>query len=238
MKCCMAMNYFDKIRKELPVVTVLVVIFYFFSYFFQVGYSVFWGFPSEYIEINLDVMLSTSAAFLMVLLVASYLIEALVRGSKLSFLAAVAYCCLFSLFLIFLICGMKSTLDLFKGVVYFEHFFIFAFVACSFYAASGIRKFLTQSFTHSQIASTVLTVISLCGWALLSGMLYSLMPWRGYISNDGMILVAKYSDSSIFGQCFGKTKSYKVIPANEDVKLTKISATDMKVYKRCFIDNF
>ncbi|WP_148399341.1 hypothetical protein [Enterobacter mori] len=92
-------NYFDKIRKEIPLVTMLVVVCYFFSYFFQVGLSFFWGYPVEYIEINLDVMLATSAAFLMIALITSHLLEGLINGGKLSFKKSLLFCCFFPLLL-------------------------------------------------------------------------------------------------------------------------------------------
>jgi len=231
------MKYFEKIRNEIPVVTILVVTFYFFTYFFQLGYSVFWGFPSDYIEINLDVMLSTSAAFIMVLLIASHLLEGLISGQKTSFLTASLYCCLFFFIISLMICGAKTTFDIFRGVYYLEHFIIFSFVACGFYASSGIRRCFAQSFTPSKITTVILTLISLCGVALLSGMLYCLMPWRGYTTSDNMVLVAKYSDKSILGRCEGKIKTFKIIPANSDVTMTKRGSNKMKELKRCFIDN-
>jgi len=230
-------SYFDKARKEIPLVTMLVVVFYFFSYFFQVGLSFFWGYPSEYIEINLDVMLATSAAFLMVALIASHLLEGLINGGKLPFFTSVIFCCFFSLVISVLMFGYKSTFDLFRGIGSFEHLFVFAFVACSFYAANGVRNILAQPFSFSGMPTTILTVISLCGCATLSGVMYSMMPWRGYLNVDGVILVAKYSDTIILGQCKGGVKRYLVASSNSDVKYTKLSSKEMKELKRCFIDN-
>ncbi|EKK3979655.1 hypothetical protein SMY71_000308 [Cronobacter sakazakii] len=230
-------NHFDKIFKEIPSVTMLLVVFYFFSYFFQVGLAFFWGYPSEYIEINLDVMLSTSAAFLMVALIASHLLDGLINGGRLPFITSIVLCCFFSLVISVLIFGYKSTFDMFRGIISYEHLFVFAFVACSFYAANGVRDFFSKPFSTTRISTTILTVISLCGCATLSGVMYSMMPWKGYLNGDGMVLVAKYSDALVFGQCHDKVKHYKIVSSNSDIKLKESSSKEMKKLKRCFIDN-
>ncbi|ELY4609825.1 hypothetical protein SMZ84_004206, partial [Cronobacter turicensis] len=210
---------------------------YFFSYFFQVGLAFFWGYPLEYIEINLDVMLSTSAAFLMVSLIASHLLDGLINGGKLPFITSVVLCCFFSLVIGVLIFGYKSTFDFFRGIISYEHFFVFAFVACSFYAANGVRNFFSKPFSPSGIPTVILTIISLCGCATLSGVMYSMMPWKGYLNSDGMVLVAKYSDALVFGQCHDKVKQYKIVSSNSDIKLKQFSSKEMKELKRCFIDS-
>jgi len=230
-------NYFDKIRKEIPLVTMLVVVCYFFSYFFQVGLSFFLGYPVEYIEINLDVMLATSAAFLMIALITSHLLEGLINGGKLSFKKSLLFCCLFSIIISSLLLGYKSTFDLFRGIFEYEHFFVFSFVASSFYAANRLRKFLEQPFNLSELPMTIMTLISLCGCATLSGVMFSMMPWKTYLNDEGLILVARYSDTLVMGQCKANIKTYKFISSNSDVKLTSTSSKEIKDLKRCFIDN-
>ncbi|EKM6370841.1 hypothetical protein PU715_004045, partial [Cronobacter sakazakii] len=183
------------------------------------------------------VMLSTSAAFLMVALIASHLLDGLINGGRLPFITSIVLCCFFSLVISVLIFGYKSTFDMFRGIISYEHLFVFAFVACSFYAANGVRDFFSKPFSTTRISTTILTVISLCGCATLSGVMYSMMPWKGYLNGDGMVLVAKYSDALVFGQCHDKVKHYKIVSSNSDIKLKESSSKEMKKLKRCFIDN-
>lgn len=84
---------------------------------------------------------------------------------------------------------------------------------------------------------TIMTLISLCGCATLSGVMFSMMPWKGYLNDEGLILVARYSDTLVMGQCKANIKTYKFISSNSDVKLTSTSSKEIKDLKRCFIDN-
>ena len=94
----------ERLSKDIPLVTVTAIVFYAFSYLFQLGFSVFWGYPSAYIEINLDIMLTTSVGLLAVLLVAGHYIEGLFHIKKLSFWTGAALLFLVLLLLHCLLC--------------------------------------------------------------------------------------------------------------------------------------
>lgn len=227
----------ERISKDIPLVTVTAIVFYAFSYLFQLGLSVFWGYPSAYIEINLDIMLTTSVALLVVLLVAGHYIEGLFHIKKLSFWAGAAVIILFTLIINSFMFQIKSSLDIFRGIFDIRQALVLGFVITALFAVSGIKKISRWPSDDLNLINVVSTLSSSAAFAVMSGILYSMMPWPGYVTKDEMMLAAKYSDNLVLVKCENKKVTVKIVSSNSDVELESLSPNVMKERTACFIGN-
>lgn len=227
----------ERISKDIPLVTVTAIVFYAFSYLFQLGFSVFWGYPSAYIEINLDIMLTTSVALLTVLLVAGHYIEGLFHIKKLSFWAGAALVIFFTLIINSLMFQIKSSLDIFRGIFDIRQALVLGFVITALFAVSGIKKVSKWPSDDLSFNNIVSALSSFAAFAVMAGVLYSMMPWPGYVTKDDMILAAKYSDNLVLTKCEKGKVTVKIVSSNSDVELEFISPKVRKDRTACFIEN-
>lgn len=227
----------ERISKDIPLVTVTAIVFYAFSYLFQLGFSVFWGYPSAYIEINLDIMLTTSVALLAVLLVAGHYIEGLFHIKKLSFLTGAALVIFFTLIINSLMFQIKSSLDIFRGIFDIRQALVLGFVITALFAVSGIKKISKWPSDDLNFINIVSALSSFSAFAVMAGVLYSMMPWPGYVTKDDMILAAKYSENLVLAKCEKGKVTVKVVSSNSDVELEFISPKVRKDHTACFIEN-
>ncbi len=227
----------DRFRKDIPLITVIAIFFYAFSYLFQFGFSVFWGYPYAYIEINLDIMLTTSVAFLAVLLMAGHYIEGLFRIKKLSFWAGVTLIIIFTLIINSLMFQIKSSLDIFRGIFDIRQALVLGFVITALFAVSGIKKISKWPLNDFNLINVVSALSSCAAFAVMAGILYSMMPWSGYVTKDDMMLAAKYSDNLVLAKCEKGKITVKIVSSNSDVELESLSPKVRKERTSCFIEN-
>lgn len=227
----------ERISKDIPLVTVTAIVFYAFSYLFQLGFSVFWGYPSAYIEINLDIMLTTSVALLAVLLVAGHYIEGLFHIKKLSFWTGTALIIFFTLIINSLMFQMKSSLDILRGIFDIRQALVLGFVITALFAVSGIKKISKWPSDDLNLINVVSALSSCAAFAVMAGILYSMMPWPGYATKDDMLLAAKYSDNLVLAKCEKGKVTVKIVSSNSDVELESLSPKVRKERTACFIGN-
>lgn len=227
----------NRFSKDIPLVTVTAIVFYAFSYLFQLGFSVFWGYPSSYIEINLDIMLTTSVALLAVLLVAGHYIEGLFHIQKLSFWSSTALIFFFTLIINSMMFRINSSLDIFRGIFDMRQVLVLFFVIAAFFAVSGVKKLSKIPLVDLSLLNVISAVAPCATFAVMAGILYSMMPWPGYVNKENMILAAKYSDNLVLAQCEKGKITVKIISSNSDVELESISPKVRKERTACFIEN-
>lgn len=217
--------------KQIPLVTLIGAISYLFAYFFQVGYSYQYGFPTEFIEVDLNVMLETSGALVLIFVFSINIYNGfrIVHG-KFSFVVVVVIT-----YFVLAACLLspKQFYNIFLVVVEQKYFVLLSFCVAYFFTLSRSRTIISVFCGRADWHDSIFVPLYLILFSSLCGAFYTMLPTRGFITSDNYVVISSYGNSLVLGQCNSKQAIFKIRKKTDSSELRKMDKEDLKSFKEC-----
>ncbi|MBL5898553.1 hypothetical protein E0D81_14615 [Lelliottia amnigena] len=226
----------DKIKNKIPLASALAVFLYLFTYFFHFGYAYYLGFPTEFIQVDLNLMLTTSGYVLLVCLFLGRFIDTLMITNPKKYIQIGIMILMFTLILNVYLFSIKAAFDPLRGVFDNTWFIIFSFSSLLVYSTLKLKTFITRDIANTGIADVVFLAFTITVTAGLSGAVFSMTPMKTFITTDGYILLGSYGDGLVLGKCEKNLSTFKRVSKNNGETLVVADPLIIKEINRCFSD--
>ncbi|MGP2760803.1 hypothetical protein ACTVPB_03070 [Serratia marcescens] len=223
------------INKEVSVVTILTISLYGFSYVFQRAYSNFWGYPTEFISVDLNMMLKTTIAiFVIVFMIFSlvtYLYNSPGFGLPFGFLwGGVIY-----VFFMWGNAGFESIFFNSNDMAGMLRFPVLGFSFSIVFMLYILAKIKKTEDKKEKIDKGIVFLGALYIFAYSTAWLYASLNDELYYNESNYYLVSSYGDFYILGKCINnKAEFLKVSSTTGYYK--KSDRGDVLMIKKCFRD--
>ncbi|HEJ9539991.1 TPA: hypothetical protein SMN08_000707 [Proteus mirabilis] len=223
---------FQLIKSEVPLITLATAMSYFLIYFYHYGYADFWGYPKEFISIDVSSILSVSIGLFSALLIAFFNLRFFSENPKPTLLDAVVY----SLITLVAVCFLFGYY-LFKTNDYFYNgkilYLCITFIVITPFAFYGSFK---QYFSKER--NNIFVYIS-CLFCLMFFFSYSVGWLFAFSKPDiysygGGTLISRYGDYYVIGYCGKEKANYELVSINNTIKLNPMLQKSREQLKICF----
>ncbi|UTN94596.1 MULTISPECIES: hypothetical protein [Serratia] len=236
-----------KILKDISIISIIPVVAYFSTYLYYLGFSFYFGYPYDLIEISISNMLKVGADFLL-LFIPSLAITGLDFGLKAKvhpfwISLAVGYS---ALGLYNVVIGFQLGYQLgFKGLVGYKIIALISILTVAFLVAAcfAMVNYLTvvseparQLFIFFIFLSSVFCCIS-SGFLIASKHDSVFLVEKNDSANQkgDYIFINSSGSGAILGRCDGNMKYFKRVPSSEALTLKEIkSSGGADKYRECF----
>lgn len=217
--------------KQVPLVTLIGAISYLFAYFFQVGYSYQYGFPAEFIDVDLNVMLETSGALVLVFVFSINIYNGfrIIHGKYSIFVVvAISYFVLAACLL-----SSKQFYNVFLVVTEQKYFVLLSFCSAYFFVLSRSRTIISVFCGRADWHDSIFVPLYLMLFSSLCGAFYTMLPTRGFVTSDNYVVISSYGNSIVLGQCNSKQAIFKIRKKTDSSDLRKMDREDLKSFREC-----
>ncbi|EPH7219883.1 hypothetical protein ACS3L2_002624 [Serratia marcescens] len=221
------------INREVSVVTVLTASLYGLVYVFQRGYAEFFGYPNEFIFVDLNMALSTGFIFLLLVSSVIFFANSLFFMSEFGFGKSVVVMVFIYIFVMAIKYGFKSAFYNSSdgaalargGAIGFSFFLVLVFYS--------FKKMALASELSDKYSKGTVFLMSIFMLAYSSGWLAAGFNNDIHQNSSGYYLISSYGDSHIIGKCLmNKSEFMKV--NSLDSSYYKSELAGLNSTKRCF----
>ena len=223
---------FQLIKSEVPLITLVTAMSYFLIYFYHYGYADFWGYPKEFISIDLSSILSVGVGLFSALLIAFFNLRFFSENPKPNLVIGGAYS-----LTVLIVVYFSFENYLFKINDYFYNSKIlylsvmiiiitpFAFYGAfkQFFSKERNNIFVYVSFLFGLIFSFSYSV----GWVFAASKsdIYSL--------GSGTLL-SRYGDYYVVGYCNKESAKYELVSISNPLKFEPVFKESKEQLRICF----
>lgn len=220
---------FTRYTQEIPVLTLFLVVFYIIVYFFNYGYSEFYGYPKLFINISLTSFFSPAFAIYCGVLFLTITFSFYKESGTMPFYAQAIWAALifFALFLYII-----SDLD--------EYFYnntlivwMLAILTVSLIAFFNLISTIINNGDYKNFQCAINFVCTLFLIPFTTGWITAYSNTDIYISGN-MYLLAKYDTSYVFGKCKLQHSVFYTVTPNEKRSFIALSKRENREINTCF----
>lgn len=219
----------DLILKEIPIFTCAVVVFYILIYFFNYGYSDFFGYPKLFINVSVSSFFSPAFAIYSGVLFTLITFRFYSEAESIPYYAQVIWGGL-----VFIGLGFYIIRD-FDSYFYNNMSIIFVLLALSFSIVScfNITLAIANGNSYKNVQGAVYFSFAIFALPYFTGWVAAYTKDDAFMTN-GMYLIAKYDSSYIFGKCKNQNSEFYILSPNMNNKFEAVSDQNNKQIKTCF----
>ncbi|EMH0061750.1 hypothetical protein NRH57_001079 [Providencia rettgeri] len=223
---------FQLIKSEVPLITLVTAMSYFLIYFYHYGYADFWGYPKEFISIDISSILSVGVGFFSALLIAFFNLRFFSESPKPTFLegaiyssmALVAICFVFGYYL------FRINDDFYNSKILYLCVFFIVITPFAFYGS--FKQFFSEERNNIFVyISCLFCLMVLFSYSV--GWVFALSKPDIY-SYGGGTLISRYGDYYVVGYCNKEKANYELVSINTPLKLKPLLHEGKEQIKICF----
>lgn len=223
---------FELIKSEVPLITLVTAMSYFLIYFYHYGYADFWGYPKEFISIDISSILSVSIGLFSALLLAFFNLRFFSVGSKPTFFEGLVFSIMIFAMIFFIFGRYFFKVNYYfysKNILYLCILFI---IITPFVFYGSFKQFYSKSRNN-------IFLYIFCLFGLMFATTYSI-GWVFAFSKsdiykyDNGVLISRYGDYYVIGYCNKEKANYKLVPIINNLQLDPMLQKSKEQLKICF----
>ncbi|MDN0093878.1 hypothetical protein [Yersinia rohdei] len=220
------------IKNDLTLVTVISIVSYGVVYFFQSGIAQYFGYPVDFINVDLTMLIKTIFAFFIALTFLANLLDIHFAFTHLSIRQNIITCIVFFfLFSLYFMGSFNPLASFFYGYIAVPVHLMLSSItlvmSLVFIAKLSKNNFSEFSFKSFLIAIflIMLTPYSL-GWL-------SAYKTKNIFSSDNLYLLNSYGSFLVLGECDNGKSSFILTEGNQGLKFSISDSDSVTKFKKC-----
>ncbi|MGK9012135.1 hypothetical protein ACRS9C_22960 [Serratia marcescens] len=222
------------INKEISIATVLLVILYIGGYIFSLGYSGYYGYPSEVISIDVTFLLRTSFQFFLVIVSFAAILNAKIDHKKMKKWKVIVFYVVIFVAVLFPFVSFNNSSYLFQYGYKDYLLMALALALLVFYLFFSLNSFFENKFSFTGTFHVIFTVTALVFAFYCSGWISANNTNSMFKLGGNKVLLASYGDTYVWGKCLKENSEYSITKQVEPMVLKKVSRIDSEQLKICF----
>ncbi|HBS7744054.1 TPA: hypothetical protein MAR74_000681 [Klebsiella pneumoniae] len=217
------------LKKEIPFITIVVMLFYIMIYFFNYGFSDFYGYPKLFITINISSFFSPAFAIFCGVIFSLVTFRYFNESGKLRFYELALWA--FLIFIALCMYIIRERDDYFYSNT--KIIYILLFLSISMVVAFNTGISALYNIDYRDMRGITIFAFSLFAIPYCAGWVYAYSKTDIFYSNH-MFLITKYDNAYVFGKCLKNQSSYQIITPDNDMKFSKLKQSEINQIKTCF----
>jgi hypothetical protein len=220
------------IKNDLTLVTVISIVSYGVVYFFQSGIAQYFGYPVDFINVDLTMLIKTIFAFFIALVFSASLLDIHFFIDRLNIKQNIIICtAFFYVFSLYIMSSFNPLASFFYGymavpvhLVLSSITLVMSLVFIAKLSKSNFSEFSFKSFLIA-IFLIMLTPYSF-GWL-------SAYKTKSIFTSDSLYLLNSYGSFLVLGECDNGKSSFILTEGNQNLKFSISDSDSVAKFKKC-----
>ncbi|MDA5548598.1 hypothetical protein OP862_02275 [Yersinia massiliensis] len=227
------MTHNRSIKNDITLVTIISIVSYGMVYFFQSGVARYFGYPTDFINIDLTMLIKTIFAFFGVLVFSLSLLDIHFSMVRLKIVHNLFIFFMFFWIFSLLVVGSFSPLaSFYSGYMALPSYLALASISLvsSLAFLANLSKTNFSDFNYKSFMIAIVLIISTpysFGWL-------SAYKTKDIFVSDDLYLLNSYGTFLVLGKCSDGKSSFILTEGSQNLKFIKSDNADFNKLKKCF----
>ncbi|EPC8046412.1 hypothetical protein ACR3GP_002803 [Yersinia enterocolitica] len=220
------------IKNDLTLVTVISIVSYGVVYFFQSGIAQYFGYPVDFINVDLTMLIKTIFAFFIALAFSATLLDIHFSIARLSIKQNIVICiAFFFIFSLYIMGSFNPLASFFYGYIAVPAHLVLSSTTLVM-SLVFIAKLSKNNFSEFSFKSFLIAIFLIMLTPYSFGWLSAYKTKNIFIS-DNLYLLNSYGSFLVLGECNNGKPSFILTEGNRDLKFSISDSDSVAIFKKC-----